>query len=118
MFLFFNTSAKRNFVLKSVLNGKPHLKILCETRWTERHDSIMVFKSSMSQIIEALTNISEWNEFDSSSKAKTLLTAICTCEFIISIETLSSLLCVTAPISRILQVLTMMFALHLIVFKM
>ncbi|XP_060845536.1 52 kDa repressor of the inhibitor of the protein kinase-like [Rhopalosiphum padi] len=96
-------SAKRNFVLKSVLNGKPHLKSLCETKWTDRHDSIAIFKSSMSDIIEALTNISEWNELDSSSKAKTLLTAMCTCEFIISINALSNILCVTAPISRILQ---------------
>ncbi|CAI6358564.1 unnamed protein product [Macrosiphum euphorbiae] len=103
---FFNMSAKRNFVLKSVLNGKPHLKSLCETRWTDRHDSIAIFKSSMSDIIEALTNISEWNELVSSSKlskAKTLLTAMCTCEFIISINALSNILCVTAPISRILQ---------------
>jgi len=100
---FFNMSAKRNFVLKSVLNRKPHLKSLCETRWMERHDSIIVFKSSMPEIIEAPTNISEWNELNSSSKAKTLLTAMCTCEFIISIKTLSSILCKIAPISRILQ---------------
>lgn len=100
---FFNMSAKRNFVLKSVLNGKPHLKSLCETRWTDRHDSIAIFKCSMSDIIEALTNISEWNELDSSSKAKTLLTAMCTCEFIISINAPSNILSVTAPISRILQ---------------
>ncbi|CAI6354812.1 unnamed protein product [Macrosiphum euphorbiae] len=96
-------SSKRNFVLKTVLNGKPHLKSLCETRWVERHDSIMIFKASIPQIIEALTNISEWSEQDSSSKAKILLTAMCTCEFIISIEILSNLLSVTAPISKILQ---------------
>jgi hypothetical protein len=65
-------SSKRNFVLKSVLNGKPHLKSLCETRWVERHDSIMIFKASIPQIIETLTNISEWSEQDSSSKAKIL----------------------------------------------
>jgi len=100
---FINMSAKRNFVLKSVLNGKPHLKRLCETRWTDRHDSIAIFKSSMPDIIEALTNISEWTELDSSSKAKTLLTAMCTYEFIISINALSNILCVTAPISRILS---------------
>lgn len=100
---FFNMSSKRNFVLKTVLNGKPQLKSLCETRWVERHDSIMIFKASIPQIIEALTNISEWSEQDSSSKAKLLLTAMCTCEFIISIEILSNLLSVTAPISKILQ---------------
>lgn len=63
----------------------------------------MIFKTSIPQIIEALTNISEWNKQDSSSKAKTLLLAMCNCEFIISIDILSNLLSVTAPISKVLQ---------------
>lgn len=63
MVSFFNISAKRNFVLKSVLNGKPHLNVYVKRGWTDRHDTIAIFKSSISNIIEALTNISEWNEF-------------------------------------------------------
>jgi len=35
---FFNASAKRNFILKSVAGGQ--LQSLCETRWVERHDSL------------------------------------------------------------------------------
>lgn len=50
---FFNMPSKMNFVLKTVLNGKPHLISLCETRWVERHDSIMIFKASIPQIMEA-----------------------------------------------------------------
>lgn len=38
---FFNCSSKRNFVLKTILNGQPRLISLCETRWTERHDSVI-----------------------------------------------------------------------------
>ncbi|CAI6358567.1 unnamed protein product [Macrosiphum euphorbiae] len=66
-------------------------------------EKIQQLQSTVPEIIEALTNISEWNELDSSFKSKTLLTAMCTCEFIISIKALSSILCITAPISRILQ---------------
>lgn len=100
---FFNCSSKRNFVLKTVLDGQPRLQSLCETRWIERHDSVMLFKKSIPYTIDALTKISEWNELISSSKAKSLLTALCSCEFIIAIQCLSNILCVTAPISRILQ---------------
>jgi len=76
---------------------------LCETRWVDHHDSVLIFKSSLNYIIEALTKISFWNEQDSSSKTKTLLTAMCSCEFIISLHSLSSLLWVTACISKLLQ---------------
>lgn len=100
---FFHMSSKRNYVIKTILNGKQQLKSLCETRWVDRHDSVLIFKSSLNYIIEALTKISFWNEQDSSSKAKTLLTAVCSCEFIISLHSLSSLLCVTACVSKLLQ---------------
>lgn len=100
---FFNMSSKRNYVLKTVLNGKQRLKSLCETRWGDRHDSILIFKSSLHFIIKALTAISCWKEQDSSSRAKTLLTAICSCEFILSLNSLSSLLSVTACVSKLLQ---------------
>jgi len=84
---FFNCSSKRNFVLKTILNGHPRLISLCETRWTERHDSVMVFKTSIPYIIKSFTKISEWQESDSSSKARTLLIALCSCDFIIAIHT-------------------------------
>ncbi|CAI6373982.1 unnamed protein product [Macrosiphum euphorbiae] len=100
---FFNMSSKRNYVLLAVLKGKARLRSLCETRWVERHDSVIIFKSSLPYILEALTAISSWQENDSSSKARTLLTAICTCEFIVSIYSLASLLCVTISVSKILQ---------------
>lgn len=100
---FFNLSSKRNFVLKKVLNGKPQLKSLCETRWVERHDCIMIFKSSLSDIVESLSLISNWQEQISSSKAKILLLTLCTCEFINGLQCLSSILCVTSKISKLLQ---------------
>lgn len=88
---FFNMSSKRNFVLLTVLKGKRRLKTLCETRWIERHDSVLLFQLSLPFILKALTSISLWHEQDSSSKAKTLLIAMCTCEFIVSLHSLASL---------------------------
>ncbi|CAI6366604.1 unnamed protein product [Macrosiphum euphorbiae] len=60
---FFNLSFKRNFVLKTILNGNPRFISLCETRWVERHDSVMLFKSSLPYIVKALTFISNWQEY-------------------------------------------------------
>lgn len=67
---FFNCSSKINVVLKTVLDGQPRLQSLCDTRWIERHDSVMLFKKSIRYTIDALTKIFEWNELVSSSKAK------------------------------------------------
>jgi len=80
---FFNMSSKRHYVLLSVLKGKRRLKILCETRWVERHDSVLVFQLALPYIVKALTSISLWDEQASSSKSKILLIAMCTCEFIV-----------------------------------
>lgn len=100
---FFHVSAKRNYTLKQHLTTHKKLHSLCETRWVERHDSIMQFKESIIEIVDTLTDVSEWNENITSSKAKMMIAAICNCEFIISIFSLSSLLAVTFPISKILQ---------------
>lgn len=40
---FFNSSPKRNFILKKYL--KNNVVSLCETRWVERHDSVLQFKN-------------------------------------------------------------------------
>lgn len=98
---FFNLSAKRKFVLKKYLKGS--LVKLCETRWVERHDSVLQFKNSLTEIINALTEVTNWEDLMSASKAKTLLLSICNCEFIISIFSLSSILSVTYHGSKILQ---------------
>lgn len=98
---FFKISAKRNFVLKKYL--KCFLVKLCETRWMERHDSVLQFKSSLTEIINALTEVSNWEDTISASKVKTLIFSLCNCEFIISIFSLSSGLSVTYRASKILQ---------------
>jgi hypothetical protein len=74
---------------------------LCETRWIESHGSVLHFKESIIEIIDTLNEISEWQDNISSSKAK--ISAICNCDYIFSLFSLSNLLAVNFPISKILK---------------
>lgn len=98
---FFNASAKRHFVLKKYL--KNSLNSPCETRWIERHDSLLQFKTDFLKICNALNEVSDWNEGNSSSKAHILSKAICDCEFILTVHVLSEIFNVTLPLSKFLQ---------------
>jgi len=92
---FFNSSAKRNFVLKNVLKNRT-LKTVCETRWIDRYDSIILFTNSFSDIIFALTKVSNWSESESATKAKMLISALENCQFILTIYTLTHILSVVS----------------------
>lgn len=98
---FFNSSAKRNKVLKFI-NAK-QLISLCETRWADRHDSVLRFKSCFDEIIQALELISEWKDNDSSTKARLLIDSMLKTTFLIALCTLSNFLSLTVNLSRILQ---------------
>jgi len=101
---FFNLSSKRHFVLKNILKGsKRSITSFCETRWIERHTSILEFQTNLKEIIKSLTYISEWTDQISSSKANSLLLALCTSECIITLHVLSTILSITLPASKILQ---------------
>jgi len=55
------------------------------------------------QVIEALTDISNWADRISSSKASILLAAICNSDFVISLLSTDDILKLTLPVSRLLQ---------------
>ncbi|CAH1112492.1 unnamed protein product [Psylliodes chrysocephalus] len=96
---FFNMSAKRNQVLKSTLGHQ--LTSLCKTRWVERHEKVIQFRSGFSQIVEAFTLISVWKDVKTSTIATTLLNSLCTTEFLLSMFSLIDILKIT--LSRLLQ---------------
>jgi len=98
---FFRGSGKRNFVLKSTVGRQ--LQSLCETRWVERHDAILLFCSELDNIVESLHVVSQWSDRESASKANALMHAICCSEFIASIYSLTDVLSLTLPISKKLQ---------------
>jgi len=80
---FFNSSAKRNFILKKHYGSQ--LSSHCHTRWVERHDSLLEFINDLPLIIKSLSEISTWHDISSSSKANGLCKVIKDCEFILSI---------------------------------
>lgn len=101
---FFNLSSKKNFVLKTNLKGsKRSITSFCETRWIERHTSILEFQTNLKEIIKSLTSISEWTDQISSSKANSLLLALCNSECITTLYVLSNILSITLPASKSLQ---------------
>lgn len=97
----FNASSKRSFVLKQINQVK--LKSLCDTRWIDRHDAVILFKSSFKNIIECLEHIAEWHESESSSRAECFKTSILTLNFLVSLYCLCEVLSITFNASKILQ---------------
>jgi hypothetical protein len=98
---FFHMSAKRHQVLKATLGHQ--LSSLCETRWVERHESVIQFRAGLTYIVDALTLITSWADSTSSTTASTLLNSLCTPEFLISMLALLDILKITLPLSRLLQ---------------
>ncbi|KAL4108159.1 hypothetical protein QTP88_018405 [Uroleucon formosanum] len=97
---FFNSSSKRNFVLKSCLHAT--LNSLCETCWIERHTAVLQFLTGLPKILDSLNDIANWDEHESSSNAKLLYNSI-DCEFIITLYVTSLIFSITLPLSTILQ---------------
>ena len=98
---FFGASAKRNYVLTRVM--KAQLTGMCETRWIERHDSLMQFVVELPKIVEALEIISGWAECTTGAKAKSLLTAVTSSDLIVTIYSLSNISGLILPLSRLFQ---------------
>lgn len=59
------------------------LKLLCLTRWVDRHDSIVIFLELFDAMIDSLTEICIWLDKGASSGAYQLLCALKQQEFII-----------------------------------
>ncbi|XP_037505376.1 52 kDa repressor of the inhibitor of the protein kinase-like [Rhipicephalus sanguineus] len=98
---FFTASPKRNSVLKNTLGHQ--LKGLCETRWVERHDSVIQFRDCLVLVAKALDAVANWKELQSAAKARTLRVAVGDGEFVMAIVCLSDLLAHTLPLSRLYQ---------------
>lgn len=98
---FRNHHPKRNNVLYKVLGSK--LLALYETRWVERHDSVLQFAGNIESIVEALNEISNWKARETSSKAEMLINSLSTCEFICGVLMLCDILTLTQPLSFVLQ---------------
>ena len=97
---FFNFP-KRNHVLTQILGHQ--LVSLCETRWVEQHDAVLMFLEDLKKVVEALEAISEWNDQTTASKANSLLTSVTSCEFIVALYSLANVFSYTTAVSQLLQ---------------
>ncbi|KAK3919252.1 LOW QUALITY PROTEIN: 52 kDa repressor of the inhibitor of the protein kinase, partial [Frankliniella fusca] len=98
---FFNASAKRHMVIRQHLGHG--LSGLCETRWVERHDGVLQFAHDLPKILDALEEISTWDDSSTSGKANGMRAALTDSFFLVSLHCLSDILSLTAPLSKVLQ---------------
>ncbi|XP_050505348.1 52 kDa repressor of the inhibitor of the protein kinase-like [Diabrotica virgifera virgifera] len=98
---FYNQSAKRNAVLTEHVGRQ--LVSLCETRWVDRHDAVILFFCALPEIVDSFTEISEWKESESAKKAVLYINSITSTEFIFSCVCLVDILKRTLPLSKLLQ---------------
>ncbi|KAL4143541.1 hypothetical protein QTP88_005860 [Uroleucon formosanum] len=87
----------------SETSTKKSLKRSCETRWIERFHAINDFIELYEYVIEALDTISEWDDNDTSNKARSLRSSILDIEFLISLFVLNKGFSIGLPLSKFLQ---------------
>ncbi|XP_026818934.1 52 kDa repressor of the inhibitor of the protein kinase-like [Rhopalosiphum maidis] len=75
----------------------------CITHWIERHDSVLQFINDLPIILKSLTEISTWYDISTSSKANSLCKTIQDSEFVMCIFSLNDIMCLTRPLSILLQ---------------
>jgi hypothetical protein len=106
---FFHKSAKRTAILKSSISeccpemNRKKLISLCETRWVQRHDSVIMFKEALEPIITALSTIEEESTAEASVKAHTLIASVTSFQFVACLFILNNLLSLTIRLSEMLQ---------------
>ena len=111
---FFNNSPKRQLELEkwiaAVLPGEKKrrkLKMLCRTRWVERHDAYEVFTDLFVVIVSCLEQIAnappaEWNR-ETRSEAQSFLLAVSQFSFIVTLTVTQKILAFTRGLSVKLQ---------------
>jgi hypothetical protein len=105
--VFFKYHKQQNVMLESIKRVCPgsqitKLKLLCPTRWFNRHDSIITFMELFDTVVDEFS-ISMWPDKDSSSGAYQLLCAIKQPEFISATYLLAKVFSISLPLSKLLQ---------------
>lgn len=108
---FLSSSAKRNKILLDAIEDtdnvpvpkKTKLKAMCTTRWVERHDSIITFRTLFPYIVNALDIIEEELDREISTKAVSFNSSIKRSDFLVSLEIAANLFSFTKDLSIRLQ---------------
>ena len=107
---FLSASAKRVSVLTKIIDEsdlnqsrKQKLKPLCQTRWTERHNSVSIFRELYPFILQALEQIQNDDDAKAASSATVFEAGLTRGDFIIALEATVSVLSHTHGLSVSLQ---------------
>lgn len=106
---FVRNSVKRTELLQQIIGKKfpeskvKRLKPLCETRWVERHDSVLLFREMLPAVLEFLEDIISQAEGQPLTSANGMIFAITQFQFLVTLEIIVELLSVTLPLSRQFQ---------------
>lgn len=106
---FFRISSLRTDVLDGIIkntgDSKRHKTLLglCETRWTEKHESLARFVDLYEHIVEALEALQEKTNKDTAVQALQLASTITKSEFIIALLTLNKVFSYTSNLTKNLQ---------------
>ena len=103
---FINESAKRRALARTALgdNGGRTLVTLCETRFVERHDAVLVFLQQYGSTIDAMQTIAaEAKNRKAVDKANSFLRAMTDSAFIVSLCCAYKVMALTIVLSRSLQ---------------
>lgn len=107
---FLSASAKRVGMLEEAIRNlnikdthKTKLKALCNTRWVERHESVITFKQLIIPIVNTLEGLESDQDANTSSKAAMFSSSVKRSDFIISMEVAAYCLSHTLTLSKCLQ---------------
>jgi hypothetical protein len=105
IYSYFNSSSKRTFYLKEIINNSKKTKLanICDTRWVERHDAVITFRELYPFIVSCFEVIIEKETGKSRTLAFNYLKNIQTSCFIVSLCVLKKCLSITLPIAAGLQ---------------
>lgn len=93
------------FFRESVLKRKliPNISRLCETRWSEKHKTIRVFKENLPIILEALQTLSREGNSATRKSAFQLHAAASRISFILGINLIAKYSALMEPVANVLQ---------------
>jgi len=106
----FRSSAKRSALLKACIENyddtrisKSQLTTLCNTRFIERHTSIICFRNLLRFVMDSLSQMTGWQSAEARKTAHTLITSISQSETIVGIVVLENISSTMLPTTRLLQ---------------
>ena len=108
MCTFFKYAKRRTYLEGKIeLNTeeikKKKLVTLCQTRFVERHESVMVAKTLLPYVVASLDDMTTWDSYEVRMSASSLLNSIRRPKFLIGLVILEKISSIIKPVSSSLQ---------------